>query len=63
MSTLRAIDWLFNRWHFDREVIVLCVCWYMRYKISLKGDQKARARSKDHYAGRLRGVQVYQLAV
>ncbi|AJG19514.1 hypothetical protein RR42_m2122 [Cupriavidus basilensis] len=30
MSTLRDIDWLFNGRHFDREVIVLCVRWYLR---------------------------------
>ena len=36
MSTLRDIDWLFNGRHFDREVIVLCVRWYLRYKLSLR---------------------------
>ena len=36
MSTLREIDWLFNGRHFDREVIVLCVRWYLRYKLSLR---------------------------
>ncbi|ASL49057.1 hypothetical protein bAD24_p01830 (plasmid) [Burkholderia sp. AD24] len=36
MSTLRDIDWLFKGRHFDREVIVLCVRWYLRYKLSLR---------------------------
>jgi hypothetical protein len=36
MSKLRDIDWLFNGRHFDREVIVLCVRWYLRYKLSLR---------------------------
>lgn len=36
MSTLRDIDWLLNGRHFDREVIVLCVRWYLRYKLSLR---------------------------
>jgi hypothetical protein len=36
MSTLRDIDWWFHGRHFDREVIVLCVRWYLRYKLSLR---------------------------
>ena len=36
MSTLRDIDWLLHGRHFDREVIVLCVRWYLRYKLSLR---------------------------
>jgi hypothetical protein len=27
---------LFNGRHFDREVIVLCMRWYLRYKLSLR---------------------------
>ncbi|MGF7000731.1 transposase-like protein [Paraburkholderia sp. GAS32] len=34
MSTLGDVDWLFNGRPFDREVIVLCVRWYLRYKLS-----------------------------
>ncbi|BCG04848.1 hypothetical protein PPGU19_094160 (plasmid) [Paraburkholderia sp. PGU19] len=30
------IDGLFEGRHFDREVIVLCVRWYPRYKLSLR---------------------------
>jgi hypothetical protein len=36
MSKLKDIDGLFNGRHFDREVIVLCVRWYLRYKPSLR---------------------------
>ena len=27
---------MFNGRHFDREVIILCVRWYLRYKLSLR---------------------------
>jgi hypothetical protein len=30
---MRALD-LFKGRHFDREIIVLCVLWYLRYKLS-----------------------------
>ncbi|WP_375792033.1 IS6 family transposase [Paraburkholderia atlantica] len=30
------IDRLFNGRHFDREVIILCVRWYLRYKLSFR---------------------------
>ena len=33
---LKDIDGLFNGCHFDREVIVLCVRWYLRYKLSFR---------------------------
>ena len=36
MSKLIDIDRLFSGRHFDREVIVLCVRWYLRYKLSLR---------------------------
>jgi transposase-like protein len=36
MSKLRNIDKLFEGRHFDREVIVLWVRWYLRYKLSLR---------------------------
>jgi putative transposase len=35
MTTLGDIDWLFSGRHFDRDVIVLCVRWYLRYKYKL----------------------------
>jgi transposase-like protein len=36
MSKLKDMEWLFNGRHFDREIIVLCVRWYLRYKLSLR---------------------------
>jgi transposase-like protein len=36
MSKLKDIEWLFNGRHFDREIIVLCVRWYLRYRLSLR---------------------------
>ena len=36
MSKLKDIEWMFNGRHFDREIIVLCVRWYLRYKLSLR---------------------------
>jgi hypothetical protein len=36
MSKLIDIERLFNGPHFDREVIVVCVRWYLRYKLSLR---------------------------
>jgi transposase-like protein len=36
MRKLRDIDRLFKGRHFDREVIVLCVRWYLRYKLSFR---------------------------
>jgi transposase-like protein len=37
MSKLKDIEGLFNGRHFDREVIVLCVRWYLRYELSFRG--------------------------
>ena len=36
MSKLKSIEELFAGRHFDREVIILCVRWYLRYKLSLR---------------------------
>ena len=33
---LQRMDELFKGWHFEREIIVLCVRWYLRYKLSLR---------------------------
>ena len=34
MSKLSSMEELFAGRHFDREVIILCVRWYLRYKLS-----------------------------
>jgi transposase-like protein len=36
MSKLESLDELFNGRHFDHEIIILCVCRYLRYKLSLR---------------------------
>ena len=36
MGRLRSVDELFAGRHFDREVIILCVRWYLRFKLSLR---------------------------
>jgi hypothetical protein len=32
MSKLKDLKWLFNGRHFDRDVVTLCVRWYLPYK-------------------------------
>jgi transposase-like protein len=36
MSKEKGLEGLFDGRHFDREIIVLCVRWYPRYKLSLR---------------------------
>ena len=36
MGKLKSLKELFAGRHFDREVIILCVRWYLRYKLSLR---------------------------
>src|SRR5882757_5110311 len=36
MSKLKSLDKLFDGRHFDREIILLRVRWYLRYKLSLR---------------------------
>ena len=36
MSKLKSLDKLFDGRHFDREIILLCVRWYLRYKLSYR---------------------------
>ncbi|NPT59157.1 DDE-type integrase/transposase/recombinase [Paraburkholderia sp. 5N] len=35
MSKSKSLDKLFDGRHFDREIILLCVRWYLPYKLSL----------------------------
>ena len=35
-QTLQSMDDLFKGRHFEREIIVLCVRWYLRFKLSLR---------------------------
>src|SRR3954463_14183208 len=36
MGGLKSVQELFEGRHFDREVIILCVLWYLRLKLSLR---------------------------
>ena len=36
MAAFSSLDELFEGRHFDREIIVLCVRWYLRFKLSLR---------------------------
>jgi transposase-like protein len=36
MAGFLGLDELFGGRHFDREVIVLCVRWYLRFKLSYR---------------------------
>ncbi|MGI9025838.1 MAG: IS6 family transposase, partial [Burkholderiaceae bacterium] len=36
MSKLTSMDELFEGRHFDRDMIILCVRWYLRLKLSLR---------------------------
>jgi len=36
MGKLKGIDESFDGRHFEREIIVLCVRWYLRYKLSFR---------------------------
>src|SRR5260370_37486534 len=36
MVKLKSLEELFEGCHFDRRVIILCVRWYRRFKLSLR---------------------------
>jgi transposase-like protein len=36
MAGLLSLDELFEGCHFDREIIVLCVRWYLRFKLRFR---------------------------
>jgi hypothetical protein len=37
MARFLGLDQLFEGRHFDREVIVLCMRWYLRFELSFRG--------------------------
>ena len=47
MSKPKSLEELFAGRHFDREVIILCVRWYLRYKLSLRGGTGSDAGPRD----------------
>ena len=36
MTSLRRLDALYKYWHFDRQIIILCVRWYVSYKLGYR---------------------------
>jgi hypothetical protein len=46
-SKLKCVKGLFSGRHFDREVILLCVRWYLRYKLSAwSEDGRSKAQNE-----------------
>lgn len=43
MSKLRSVEDLFESRHFDRKVIIVCVRWYLRFKLSLRDQVEMMA--------------------
>jgi hypothetical protein len=36
MGKLKIVEELFKGRHFDREVVIVCVRWYLRFKLGLR---------------------------
>ena len=36
MGTLKSVEEIFEGRHFRTGIIMLCVCWYLRFKLSLR---------------------------
>lgn len=53
MSKLKSLDRLFDGRHFDREIILLCVRWYLRYKLSLRFGIWSSQLNKASYENQL----------
>jgi transposase-like protein len=50
VSKLSSVEELFAGRHFDREVIILCVRWYLRYKLSFRDLDAMMAERGLHLA-------------
>jgi len=50
LGKLRSTEELFAGRHFDREVIALCVRWYLRYKLSFRDLVEMRSERGLHVA-------------
>jgi transposase-like protein len=60
-KTMQSMDELFKGRHFEREIIILCVRWYLRYKLSLRDlvEMMAERRLSVAHTTILRWVQRY----
>jgi transposase-like protein len=36
MTSSSSLNTLFKYWHLDRDIIILCVRWYVSYKLSYR---------------------------
>jgi transposase-like protein len=36
MISSSSLNFLFKYWHFNRKIIILCVRWYVSYKLSYR---------------------------
>jgi len=61
LSRLVNVKELFSGRHFDREIIILCVRWYLRYKLSLRNlvEMMAERRLQLAHTTIMRWVQRY----
>ncbi len=50
MSEQNCIGELFRGRHFDRAVIILCVRWYLRYKLSFRDLVEMMSKRGVHLA-------------
>ena len=53
-----SMDDLFKGRHFDREIIILCVRWYLRFKLSFRGldETSVKKLAADQELGRIRCI-------
>jgi hypothetical protein len=56
MDRLRNIEKLFAGRHFDREAILLCVRWYLRYKLSFRDLVERMSERGLHLAAGFDGI-------
>ena len=52
MSELKIVEKLFKGRHFDREVIILCVRWYLRFKVASCCEQLTNRATPGNNRGR-----------
>lgn len=50
MAKLQSLEKLFRGRHFEQEIIILCVRWYLRYKLSFRDLVEMMAERGVHLA-------------
>ena len=56
MASLNSLDTLFKYRHFAREIIILCVRWYVNYKLSYQDLVEMMAERGVRFAYQLYGA-------